>query len=434
MNDIVKTTSLTELQKTSSTDVILTERVSVTYLFKIVSTKSLTLPYAIEIDGKIRDDFKKNPALLRTSSGKIEIRNLKPNQKIRLFLNSDADPRNRENPVYSIITSSKHIVVQIQEKLGKHTDDDKLIRDNDESSETVETYTAALTGDTWMRISHKYSSSEVDEILNNEIDIKIKQAVAKIYSGLTKPNLTIEHKFGETNIIFQDSDNCANNISQGYSLLKEGLTRVHPAGYAALFIAAREAKLQRLVLSSTWRPLLGSIAHRAGLGLDVSYIDSEILNRQELRKKYAVDTNAVSEQEKILFADLENLKSNKGSLRKSLEKAKKEVLDEKDDPFALRNARIKSKKIQEEYDSNEVQLRKAEEKWRTERDKNEPDTVKKFRQALSENKYIEQLFDPWVMDTNTQDNSPAIPNLQNNENEKLHAHHLHITVHEPKIL
>lgn len=434
MNDIVKTTSVTELQKTSSTDVILTERVSVTYFFKIISTKSLTLPYAIEIDGKIRGDFKKNPALLRTSSGKIEIRNLKPNQKIRLFLNSDADPRNRKNPVYSIITSSKHIVVNIQEKLGKHTDDDTLIRENEESSETVETYTAALTGDTWMKISHKYPPSEVDEILKNEIDIKIKQAVAKIYSGLTDSNLTIEHKLGTTKIIFQDSDNCANNISQGYSLLKEGLTRVHPAGYAALFIAARDAKLQRLVLSSTWRPLLGSIAHRAGLGLDVSYIDSEILNRQELRKKNSVDTNAVSEQEKNLFADLENLKSNKGLLKKCLEKAKREALDENDDPSALTNARIKSRKIQEEYDSNEVQLKKAEEKWQAERDKNEPDTVKKFRKALIENKYIEQLFDPWVMDTNTQDNSPAIPNLQTNENEKLHAHHLHITVHEPKIL
>ena len=434
MNNITKTSSTTKENKTSPTDVILTERVSVTYIFKIVSTKSLTLPYAVEIDGKVRDDFKNKPALLKTSSGKIEVRNLKPNQSIRLFLNSDADPRNRNKPVYQITTSTKNILVRIEEKLGRHADDEKLIRENKDSSETIDVYTATLNGDMWMKISHRYSISEVNEILANEPDKIIKQAVAKIYSELDEPNLLIRHSLGEINIVFQDSENCVNNISQGYNLLKEGLTRVHPAGYAALFIAAREAKVRRLVLTSTWRPLLGSIAHRAGLGLDVSYIDSEILNRQELRKKNAVDTDAVSDREKILFADVEKLKSNKESLRTSLEKANKDALMEKDDSSALMNSRTSTRKIREEYELNEIQLKRAEMEWLAERDKNEPTTVRRFREALASNKYIGQLFDPWVMDASTQDSLPAIPNLQKNENEKLHAHHLHITTHEPKIL
>lgn len=434
MNKIEKTSSTTKENKTSPTDVILTETVSVTYIFRIVSTKSLTLPYAVEMDGKVRDDFKSKPALLKTSSGKIDIRNLKPNQSIRLFLNSDADPRNRNKPVYQITTSTKNIVVEINEKLGKHSGDEKLIKDNKKSSETVDVYTALLTGDIWMKISHKYSISDVNGILANEPDKTIKQTVSKIYSGLDEPNLLICHSAGEINIIFQDSDNCVKNISDEYNLLKQGLTRVHPADYAALFIAAREAKVQRLVLTSTWRPLLGSIAHRAGLGLDVSYIDSELLNRQELRKKSAVDTNAVSEREKILFADLEKLKSNKESLGKSLEKANKDALLEKEDSSALMNSRTNTRKIKEEYDHNEIQLKKAEIEWLTERDKNESSIVRRFREALASNKYVGQLFDPWFMDVSTQDSSPAIPNLQKNENEKLHAHHLHITAHEPKIL
>ncbi len=37
------------------------------------------------------------------------------------------------------------------------------------------------------------------------------------------------------------------------------------------------------------------------------------------------------------------------------------------------------------------------------------------------------------MDPNTQDQIAAKPNEQRDANEKLHAHHLHVTVREPKI-
>ena len=47
---------------------------------------------------------------------------------------------------------------------------------------------------------------------------------------------------------------------------------------------------------------------------------------------------------------------------------------------------------------------------------------------------VKQLYDPWYMDDNTRDKLPAQPNTQINSNETLHAHHLHITVLDTKIL
>jgi hypothetical protein len=38
------------------------------------------------------------------------------------------------------------------------------------------------------------------------------------------------------------------------------------------------------------------------------------------------------------------------------------------------------------------------------------------------------------MDANTRDDVDATPNMQNDDNDNLHAHHLHVTVYEPKIL
>ncbi|HJV85620.1 MAG TPA: hypothetical protein VJ698_09090 [Noviherbaspirillum sp.] len=60
--------------------------------------------------------------------------------------------------------------------------------------------------------------------------------------------------------------------------------------------------------------------------------------------------------------------------------------------------------------------------------------MRTLRARLEQSNDVFQLFDPWYMDANTQDAIPPEPNEQRSANEKLHAHHLHITVNEPKIL
>ena len=82
---------------------------------------------------------------------------------------------------------------------------------------------------------------------------------------------------------------------------------------------------------------------------------------------------------------------------------------------------------------------KAKNTWSDELEKNQPASVKLFRGSLMKCTCVNQLFDPWYMDDNTHDKIAPVPNTQtkdgkNESNETLHAHHLHITVEEKKIL
>lgn len=60
--------------------------------------------------------------------------------------------------------------------------------------------------------------------------------------------------------------------------------------------------------------------------------------------------------------------------------------------------------------------------------------MRNLRNALKDHSMVKQFFDPWYMDSNTRDKVDASPNEQCTDNEKLHAHHLHITVNEPDLL
>ncbi len=143
-----------------------------------------------------------------------------------------------------------------------------------------------------MKVSHKYTPAEVQSRLPAATSAVVEAAVMSIYQGLGTARLTISEpgssgKPSRTlEVVFSDSDNPNKNISY-YKLLADGLPRVHPAGYAALFTAALENSITAITLSSCWRPMLGSIVHRIGLGLDVSVLGGTVLNRQELRKAFS---------------------------------------------------------------------------------------------------------------------------------------------------
>ena len=67
------------------------------------------------------------------------------------------------------------------------------------------------------------------------------------------------------------------------SLLKDVLPRTHPHAFAALMTEAYAAGVNDISVTSCWRPMLGSIVHRAGLGSDVvaiAYVHQAVkLNR-----------------------------------------------------------------------------------------------------------------------------------------------------------
>jgi hypothetical protein len=192
-------------------------------------------------------------------------------------------------------------------------------------------------------------------------------------------------------------------------------------------------------VTSGWRPSFGSIAHRAGLGLDITYVEGEsqrvFLNRASLTSANAPRNGNVSEREKGLWRDYESAKDEVVASKKDLEAAKGR-LDRNRAPgksAEMEQEVADAKKRVHDLQEREIKASKA---WDDERDRNEPDLIRKLRDHLGRNKSVKQLFDPWYMEANTADSTPPIPNEQrrSNPNERTHNNHLHITVREPKIL
>lgn len=435
----------------------------VTYRFVIASKPDLNMPYAVAIGGAVDPAFKDRAFGVACKDGKIEFY-AESGKEVRLYLNSDASPDFRKEPVYAVTVGNGPLEVTITEKEGKYAErDTPTLKDTktgepDKNGVTVATqyYVAPLTGDIWLKVTHKYSADEAKARIPPTTGAEIKAAVLRFYDGSLSDSspplrVTVPKPSGKgTHTIVIDPnksesmENVSANIHAATDLYKDVLPRVHPDGFVALLEAAQEAEVETLKLTSTWRPMIGSVAHRAGLGLDVNYLDTAQLNREELRGKKptkAADDN-VSDEEKRLFAEKEKadkeLKAataNKDALEKQqaeLEGLKK-TSPGKVDPLkeaaltkALEEATENAKKAQNAK-------RKTTKAWNDERDKNEPAKVKGYRASLSKCKCVSQIFDPWFMDANTQDQIAAKPNEQRDANEKLHAHHLHITVREPKI-
>lgn len=424
-------------------------RVKVTYIFKATTSSSLKIPYAVAVDGAVQAAFASQNGRVSGNDGSIVVM-VDQGQTVSLYLNSDAHPSYRTNRVYEVTAGVRNAEVKIREKTGRHTDTDTPVRVTDanpqvEAAKTKDEYKAPLTGDIWMKVSHKYAVSEVDALLPAGTSAAVTAAVRSIYGGLSAASLTITEPAQNGTLAktlavsFDDSDNPNDNITS-YALLSDGLTRVHPGGYAALFSSALENEVASLKLSSCWRPMLGSIAHRAGLGLDVNYVGATRMNRQELRVG-SPDTTNVSDEEIRLFREYESAivarKQADTAATAAANAAKAAANNPTLSPEAKAQAqanKVSAGAAQEVAVNAEADAKAA---WNSERDANEPSKVRLFRASLLRCSCVAQLFDPWLMEVNTKDAVPPEPNMQRGDstsNERLHSHHLHVTVYEPRIL
>ncbi len=84
------------------------------------------------------------------------------------------------------------------------------------------------------------------------------------------------------------------------------------------------------------------------------------------------------------------------------------------------------------WNSNKTAVNKAA--WNSILEQEQPAVVKAFRNALDGSPRVKQIMDPWLMDVDSLDATAGTPNPHFRENEQLHWDHLHITIHEPKIL
>nr|WP_315202723.1 hypothetical protein [uncultured Albidiferax sp.] len=428
------------------TKVPVTPKRKVTYTFKIVSGSNLSIPYAIAVNGKAQAAFNKKPLRITAPDYKISTF-VDQGEKVSLYLNSDAHVLHRKNAVYEVTAGEQDVLVKVTEKLGKHTDADTPVAQKDkdsavEAAKAEDTYSAPLTGDIWMKVSHKYTAAEVDALVPAGTSAVVLAAIKSIYQGLATAQLVVTEPAMRAQatrtltVKFLDSENPRDNISN-YTLLADGLPRVHPGGYAALISAALENSIDTLTVTSCWRPMLGSIAHRAGLGLDVNHVGGTQINRQELRLGQAKDMPNVSDEEVKRFKEYEDaIVANKKAqveLKSAETAAKKPIVD------AGEKARADAKLEEATTTATKAEKaqRNAQNDWNAERDANEPAKVKLYRASLLKCSCVAQLFDPWFMDANTHDATPPEANMQRGattSNERLHSHHLHVTVHEPQIL
>jgi hypothetical protein len=407
------------------------------------------LPYVVSIDGQVLPEYADKPGALR-GQRTIDLL-VDPGSKVVLFLNSDVHPAHRRNPVYALEVGRDDVQVNIVEKKGRighelATLRAPVCRPGATPGKRLQVYDAALTGDIWMQISHLYTSAEADALIPVDTAPEIRAAVRTIYTGLARPELSVKFAASDTGpaltlrIVFRDEmqGNVRDNTTH-CPWLTGILPRTHPCAFAALLTEARAAGVTSVAVTSGWRPSLGSIAHRAGLGLDITYLEgggqTVFLNRASLTNGSAAGNGNVSAREKVLWREHQDAKA-------ALVKSDRER-DEKQGRLArnreLGNTAQLARDLAQAESRFEVAQdgeRVARQEWDQERNKHEPVLIRKLRDRLSQNASVKQLFDPWYMDADTTDKIAPVANEQRrtNPNERLHNNHLHITVREPKIL
>ncbi|HZX29256.1 MAG TPA: hypothetical protein VFF16_19440 [Telluria sp.] len=359
--------------------------------------------------------------------------------KVELFLNGDATYRS--HPVYAVQVGANDVQVLIKEKFGKYAEEAVLAGPEtcsddrpDGRTGPLDKYTASLTGDIWMRISHLYTESEAAAIIPPDVHPAIRAAVLSVYRGLAKPSLSVDFPASDSKpassvrIDFQEQKNPSQNIC-GFSLLRDGLPRMRPFGYVALLEAAHESGVTRLEVDSGWRPMLGSIAHRNGLGIDVVAISAggrhTWLQRIGLRGKTLLPREDITPAEKAAYDELVLAVARSQRMRKLVEQRAQEPSLLKASPAERNRAIEEAKTSRDEADAEQS---KAREKWRAALPGSQPQPVKLFRTALLTHRFVKQLLDPWYMELDTKDKNAPVENEQNDDLSKLHSTHLHVTI------
>jgi hypothetical protein len=432
------------------TTVLVGTKCKVTYEFDTAATSAgLALPYVVAIDGQVQPEYADRPGALRGRRTIDLVVN--PGSKVSLFLNSDVHPGHRRNPVYALEVGNHDVHVKITERTGRighewATLKQPLCRPGTAPGKRLDVYEATLTGDIWMHISHLYTAGEADALLPPDTAPVVRAAVRSIFTGLPCPELIVNFPTSDSapgmTLKVEFMEEMQNNVRLNTThcpWLTGILPRTHPCAYGALLTEAHAAGVASVRVTSGWRPSFGSIAHRAGLGLDITYIEGDaqrvFLNRASLANDKAPRNGNVSEREKALWRDHQRAKTEVAASEREL-KAAQNRLDRNRDPGRGVQLKQELANAEDRVDASHKREIEASKEWNDERNRYEPGLIRKLRDKLGRNKSVKQLFDPWYMDANTADNVPPVPNEQRstNPNERTHNNHLHITVLEPKIL
>ncbi|MFS2018414.1 hypothetical protein ACEN88_17790 [Massilia sp. CT11-108] len=396
-------------------DVIKEAGVYVTWEFdtKRGSEKKLEkLPYFIaEMSGDQGKPLMKGQGLLLMKNNKIR-QKVPFGKEVALYLGNDAKVQYRTTPLYRVRAEEglSDVVVKISEIKGTAYDPSDELPSDPVSTGTKKVYSASLFGTTWLKFSHKFTADEALEQSRIEPP-ELQAALQQIFGGNASVSgnaitLSVVKPNKKNMVITWQAaafQNCRQNIPSITNLAAakaEIIPRVHPQTYKAFLKAAFELDATALEIASGWRPMLGSVLHRVGVGLDVSRILVEGHDLKLSRSRTSADTAYI------------NLLTQKNRLegKKTLTEDEKQELKQ----LAAREANKR--------EAATIAIRNSD-----------STSIRTFIHKLRENSDVKQTFDPWEMDLNTRDNSQAQPNHLITGNEKLHGTHLHITVRDTEL-
>lgn len=438
------TTATTNTTPGSAVKVQATAARKVTYrfFFPTQGKSKVVLDYAVEVNGQIRSEFAN--ATRGVEHGQDINITVQEGEIVRLYLNSDAEPGQRTQPVYAVTAGNGDAVITIREKTGQHTDADTptLVSEKvaPKSGSITRQYSAPLTGNLWLKISYKFTQADAKRHAPPNTPLEVIDAVSSLYDGSTGTErslvVSIPVSGGapkQVKIVFPKGDadqNCRDNITaDAYNLVGEGITRVHPGGYYAIIQSALEVGVTEVTMSSCWRPMVGSIAHRNGRGLDFNWINdgtqSIRLNRAELTYgKKGYDSPWVTDDEVDLHKKLNAAEADAAAKKKVAETAQAAASQ----AGATEEAKAKAAQAKADAAAAADARNKAKDAWEAEKNAHEPEAVKSLRTALMRCRCIKQVLDPWFMDTNTRDKIAGYHNRFKSGNDQNHRHHFHITV------
>lgn len=421
---------------------------TVTYHIDTSASKAdLALRYRIIVNGRVLPTNGDKPAALTAANRKIMVA-VDSGSKVGLYLNSDVHPDFRRSPVYTVLVGTSDVEVFITEKLGRGERNlcgsvGAPSQRRTAAGAVVDVYRAFLTGDTWALISNCYSADEADAMLPADCTPTIRAAVLEIYTGLRALELVVRFPASEgqprhtMRVRFDAAQNVQENTTR-LNQLSDVLCRAHPRAYAALLAEAYAVGITEMRVTSGWRPMLGSIAHRAGLGLDINYAESGTtrvyINRAALTNTRLQPTENVSARERTLYVEYEQAKAEDARAQQELKLAERLQSTNFDNKNDIEHAADNLREAHARNVLTNGKLMATKRAWGAERDRNESSLISALRGKLHRNASIDQVLDPWYIDINTRSSAPPMPNEQLNANEKTHNNHLHITVGEPKIL
>lgn len=346
--------------------------------------------------------------------------------RVGIQLGADTKSMFRRRILYEIVADPGVNIVTIREHRGKvnigawnNREVGKGVSKADSNQNGR--WQGEMWGDTWALFSPRYTVAEATKILREvgvsedwiEIVCRIyrddlsdagEAQYAQLRGALTGvKRLRIELVLDDPTTIFWENSafsNCRENIRGTYLAeeppesipLIEFVGRVSPLAYYAAFKAAVDARIDEIHLSSGWRPMIGSVLHRVGVGLDVNYLLDDGQKKERVMLASAQANQRYKKSVQIL--NLEELSYRTPEQDAQLVQLRNQVVTIEETPL-----------------------------------------VKAYREKLKKSPQIRQLFLPWYMRANNPNVPDKIEDMNKgiSNNERLHKDHLHITANDPEI-